>query len=70
MQFGITMKPDISVERILGSNPPGRGRGLEYGWLFDSHVLWMDPYPLLTLMARTQRRCGWERWSRIRQFAI
>jgi probable F420-dependent oxidoreductase len=24
--------------------------GFEYGWLFDSHVLWRDPYPLLTLM--------------------
>ncbi|HSS35702.1 MAG TPA: TIGR03842 family LLM class F420-dependent oxidoreductase, partial [Patescibacteria group bacterium] len=25
--------------------------GFGYGWLFDSHVLWRDPYPLLTLMA-------------------
>ncbi len=25
--------------------------GFSYGWLFDSHVLWRDPYPLLTLMA-------------------
>ena len=25
--------------------------GFDYGWLFDSHVLWRDPYPLLTLMA-------------------
>ena len=24
MQFGITLKPDISVERIVASDPPGR----------------------------------------------
>src|SRR5207248_6833547 len=23
----------------------------EYGWIFDYHVLWLEPYPLLTLMA-------------------
>ncbi|HEY7589544.1 MAG TPA: TIGR03842 family LLM class F420-dependent oxidoreductase, partial [Candidatus Limnocylindrales bacterium] len=26
------------------------------GWLFDSHVLWRDPYPLLTLMAGATER--------------
>src|SRR5271165_7048989 len=51
MQFGITLKPDISVERILGLTRQAEAGGFEYGWLFDSHVLWMDPYPLLTLMA-------------------
>ena len=30
--------------------------GFEYGWLFDSHVLWRDPYPLLTLMAGVTER--------------
>ncbi len=25
--------------------------GFEYGWIFDSHVLWLEPYPMLTLMA-------------------
>src|ERR1035438_3481383 len=51
MQFGITLKPAISVERILGLTCQAEAAGFEYGWLFDSHVLWMDPYPLLTLMA-------------------
>ncbi|MGB9283181.1 MAG: hypothetical protein WCB59_04150, partial [Candidatus Sulfotelmatobacter sp.] len=44
MQFGITLKPDISVERILGLTRQAEAAGFEYGWLFDSHVLWMDPY--------------------------
>ena len=30
--------------------------GFEHGWLFDSHVLWRDPYPLLTLMAGATER--------------
>jgi probable F420-dependent oxidoreductase len=29
--------------------------GFSYGWLFDSHILWKDPYPLLTLMATNTR---------------
>ncbi len=30
--------------------------GFAYGWLFDSHVLWLEPYPLLTLMALNTER--------------
>lgn len=51
MHFGITLKPDISVERIVGLTRQAEAAGFEYGWIFDSHVLWMEPYPLLTLMA-------------------
>src|SRR5499425_154284 len=56
MQFGITLKPDISVERIVGLSRQAEKAGFEYGWIFDSHVLWMEPYPLLTLMATNTRR--------------
>src|SRR6202051_1130645 len=56
MQFGITLKPDISVERIVGLTQQAEAAGFQYGWLFDSHVLWMDPYPLLTLMAANTER--------------
>ena len=30
--------------------------GFSYGWVFDSHILWQDPYPLLTLMAVNTRQ--------------
>lgn len=56
MHFGITMKPDISVERIVGLTRQAEAAGFAYGWLFDSHVLWKDPYPLLTLMAANTSR--------------
>ena len=56
MQFGITLKPDISVERIVNLAKQAEAGGFQYGWLFDSHVLWMDPYPLLTLMAANTQK--------------
>ncbi|MGO8983212.1 MAG: TIGR03842 family LLM class F420-dependent oxidoreductase [Terriglobales bacterium] len=51
MHFGITIKPDMTVPRILGLTRQAEEAGFEYGWVFDSHVLWIEPYPLLTLMA-------------------
>jgi len=56
MQFGITIKPDISVERIVGLTRQAENAGFDYGWIFDSHVLWKEPYPLLTLMAANTKR--------------
>ncbi len=56
MQFGFTIKPEHSIERTITLTLQAEAAGFEYGWLFDSHVLWRDPYPLLTLMAeRTER---------------
>src|SRR6266849_7764598 len=55
MKFGITLKPDISVERIVALTRQAEQAGFGYGWIFDSHVLWNEPYPLLTLMAKATR---------------
>ncbi len=56
MQFGITIKPDISIDRIVGLTRQAESAGFTFGWIFDSHVLWMEPYPLLTLMAMNTKR--------------
>ena len=56
MQFGFTLKPDHTIERTLALTRQAEAAGFEYGWLFDSHVLWRDPYPLLTLMAGATER--------------
>ena len=56
MQFGFTLKPDHSIERTLALTRQAEAAGFDYGWLFDSHVLWRDPYPLLTLMAQATTR--------------
>jgi probable F420-dependent oxidoreductase len=56
MQFGITLKPDISVDRIVSLTRQAETAGFDYGWIFDSHVLWMEPYPLMTLMAANTKK--------------
>ena len=56
MQFGITLKPDISVDRIVSLTRQAEDSGFEYGWIFDSHVLWKECYPLMTLMAANTKR--------------
>ncbi|HLY12823.1 MAG TPA: TIGR03842 family LLM class F420-dependent oxidoreductase [Candidatus Limnocylindrales bacterium] len=56
MKFGFTLKPDHSIERTLALTRQAEAAGFDYGWLFDSHVLWREPYPLLTLMAGATSR--------------
>jgi len=56
MQFGVTLKPGHSIERTIALTKQAEAAGFDYAWLFDSHVLWRDPYPLLTLMAETTTR--------------
>ncbi len=56
MQFGFTLKPDHSIERTLALTRQAEAAGFDYGWLFDSHVLWREPYVLLTLMAQASTR--------------
>src|SRR6266852_6272530 len=56
MRFGFTMKPDMSVERIVALTRQAEASGFEYGWIFDSHVLWLEPYPMLTLMATNTKK--------------
>src|ERR671932_184411 len=60
MDFGITIKPDMTPERVVALTRQAEQAGFSYGWLFDSHVLWLEPYPLLTLMAlnTTRMRLG------------
>src|SRR3989442_12008145 len=56
MEFGLTLKPDHALERIVSLTKLAEDSGFTHGWLFDSHVLWKEPYPLLTLMALNSKR--------------
>jgi probable F420-dependent oxidoreductase len=51
MDFGITIKPDLTIDRIVSLTQQAESAGFSHGWMFDSHVIWMEPFPLLTLMA-------------------
>lgn len=56
LEFAITFKPDMPHQRMISLTKQAEAAGFNYGWIFDSHVLWKDPYPLLTLMAQATER--------------
>jgi probable F420-dependent oxidoreductase len=56
MDFGITIKPDLTIDRIVSLTRQAESSGFSYGWMFDSHVIWMEPFPLLTLMAANTKK--------------
>jgi probable F420-dependent oxidoreductase len=51
MEFAITFKSDMPHQRIVALTKQAEAAGFTYGWIFDSHVLWQEPYPIMTLMA-------------------
>jgi len=56
MEFAFTLKPDHALERIVSLTRLAEACGFAQGWVFDSHVLWKEPYVLLTLMAQNSTR--------------
>jgi probable F420-dependent oxidoreductase len=56
LEFAITFKPDMHHARIIALTRQAEAAGFTYGWIFDSHILWQEPYPLLTLMAVNTER--------------
>jgi probable F420-dependent oxidoreductase len=56
MEFAFTIKPDMTPGHIVSLTRQAESAGFAYGWIFDSHVLWQEPYPLLTLMASNTQR--------------
>ncbi|HZO96172.1 MAG TPA: TIGR03842 family LLM class F420-dependent oxidoreductase [Gaiellaceae bacterium] len=56
ISFGVTVLPDPPYTRFLELLELAERQGFEYGWTYDSHVLWHESIPLLTLAAeRTSR---------------
>jgi probable F420-dependent oxidoreductase len=56
MELGITLKLDMKPDRAVALTRQAEDAGFTYGWVFDSHILWLDPYPLLTLMVQNTSR--------------
>jgi probable F420-dependent oxidoreductase len=54
--FGVTVLPDPPYTRFLELLELAEQHGFDYGWTYDSHYLWHESIPLLTLAAdRTSR---------------
>jgi probable F420-dependent oxidoreductase len=49
--FGVTVLPDPPYTRFLELIQLAEAQGFEVGWTYDSHVLWQESIPLLTLAA-------------------
>ncbi len=56
LSFGVTVLPDPPYTRFLELIELAEANGFEYGWTYDSHILWQEASPLLTLgLERTKR---------------
>ncbi len=51
MHFGVTVLPDPPYTDLVRLFKQAEDNGFEIGWTYDSHVLWQDPYPILTAAA-------------------
>lgn len=56
LTFGFTMKMDWDPRDVIALTREAEVAGFAYGWVFDSHVLWQEPYPYLALMAENTKR--------------
>ena len=51
LSFGVTVLPDPPYTRLVELMQNAEGHGFEYGWTYDSHILWQDSYATLPLVA-------------------
>jgi probable F420-dependent oxidoreductase len=52
LSFGVTVLPDPPYTRLVELMKLAEDHGFEYGWTYDSHVLWQESFPLLALAAQ------------------
>ena len=56
LSFGVTVLPDPPASRLVELMKLGEDNGFEIGWTYDSHVLWQDSFPLLTMAIQATSR--------------
>src|SRR4029453_16815908 len=56
LNFGLPLLPDPPHSRFVELMQLAEANGFEYGWTYDSHILWQDAYPLMTLLAVNTER--------------
>jgi probable F420-dependent oxidoreductase len=56
LSFGVTVLPDPPYQRLIELIVLAERKGFEYGWTYDSHVLWQDSTPTLALAAAATER--------------
>jgi probable F420-dependent oxidoreductase len=56
LSFGVTVLPDPPYQRLVELIVKAESLGFDSGWTYDSPILWQEPYPLITLLARETSR--------------
>ena len=44
MDFGVVLQTDPPAQAVVDRMRAAEDRGFRYGWTFDSHVLWQEPF--------------------------
>src|SRR2546423_14287475 len=56
LSFGTTALPAPPYTRLIEVMQEAERQGFEYGWTYDSHILWQEAYATLPLVgAKTER---------------
>jgi probable F420-dependent oxidoreductase len=56
LSFGVCFMADPPVSRVVEMTRLAEEHGFDYAWIWDSHVLWQEVYPIFTLMAANTGR--------------
>lgn len=52
LDFGVSFMADPPASTVVARTVLAERQGFSYAWLWDSHVLWQDPYPIFALCAQ------------------
>src|SRR5271156_4370433 len=44
MEFGVVLQTNPPAHRVVEMMRRAEGAGFSYGWTWDSHVLWQEPF--------------------------
>jgi len=50
MDFGVVLQTDPPAQRVVELAKLAEDNGFKYGWAFDSHVLWQEPFVIFAQM--------------------
>jgi alkanesulfonate monooxygenase SsuD/methylene tetrahydromethanopterin reductase-like flavin-dependent oxidoreductase (luciferase family) len=56
LSFGVTIMPDPPYTRLIELTALAELQGFDYGWTYDSHVLWQESTPVMALLAQATTR--------------
>ncbi len=56
MDFGVVLQTDPPASHVVELAKLAEENGFTYGWAFDSHVLWQEPFVVFTQMLAATKR--------------